>query len=399
MTKRFTFPLIASLVLLFVGVTSCEDEDNVHLLGNWRRSSFDFPGVPRGGAVVFTIDNVAYIGTGANTEKTEEKERFNDFYSVSVSEDKKSLSWSPKWDRTAEGVTSLPEAALKRNGGVGFSINGKGYVGLGFSGHHFLRDFWEFDPNGTPDPDDYPSMVDSLKGKFTNTGSWKRIADYPGDSCRYAVSFVIDNVAYVGTGEDYDNNILKDFYKFDGKTWTPIASIGIARSQATAFVITDPKDGQKYGYVFGGNNSGATEFFERYNPRTNSWETLRKTADKDRGNYDDDYVGLSSYGAVSFVLGDKAYVTTGGIGGIGNYTWEYDPAGDYWIQKTSFEGKERMFAVSFVMSMLNERTGEMQDIPFVTTGSTVAPNVTVSGGKFFVDSWYFNPYQGYDWRD
>jgi N-acetylneuraminic acid mutarotase len=385
--------LYYSLWALFVAgslsLVSCEDEDNVSLLGNWVEEGIDFPGTRRGGAVCFQIGNTAYVGTGANTNKTEEKERYRDFYKCEVKDG--AMSWTPRWDRTMEGITSMPDAAAPRNGAVAFSINGKGYVGLGYDGTNYLKDFWEFDPNGTPKASDYPSIADSTLANIKQTGSWKKIADYPGDSCRYAVAFVIDNIAYVGTGEDYDDNILSDFYKFDGKKWTPISSIGKPRAQAMAFV----HDGK--GYVVGGVNNGAVDWFEMYDPKTDTWDnkTLHRVSDRTDYEFDDDYK-LASYGGTAFVLPElgKAYITTGGAGYAGNATWEYDLAHDYWVQKTSFEGSPRKFAVSFTLDLGNGRT-----TPFVTTGTSSDITITGSGGNFYSDIWSFDPFEWYEDKD
>lgn len=387
--------------------TSCEDEDNEVKLGNWVDSRKEFPGVARGSAVCFTIDNVAYVGTGANTDKTEERQRHRDFYSchVTVSESdwlqqrqqyadygkvQVPMAWSAKWERTANGVSSMPDEAPARNGAVAFAINGKGYVGLGYDGTNYLKDFWEFTPGEDPDPSQYPSLPDTLKSKFpgSKTGRWRRVADYPGDSCRYAVAFVIDNIAYVGTGQDYDDNILSDFYKFDGKTWSVINSIGVGRSQATAFSYNG------YGYVFGGVSSDVVDAFSRYDPKKDLWEDLHSTSNRTDFEFDDEYVDgcLTTYGCTSFVVQNygitKAYVATGNKYNTGGrYCWEYDFDGDYWIQKTNFEGMQRKLAVSFVLNF-----GDLQ-IPFVTTGCANEISVAASGGLCYKDTWLLNPYE------
>ena len=383
-TKQFS--LIAVIIALTIGTASCEDEDNEELLGNWVETGIDFPGTARGGAVCFKIGNKAYVGTGANTTRTEDKERYRDFYCF----DGDTYAWSARWERTMQGVTSMPEAAAARNGGVGFTLNGKGYVGLGYDGTNYLRDFWEFDPEGTPDASDYPSIADTLLEEITATGCWTQVASYPGDSCRYSVAFVIGEYAYVGSGEDYDDNKLSDFYRFDGTSWEAIPSLGRPRAQASAFVCE--VDGQEYGYVVGGNNSGAVDWFQRYNPETNAWEDLRRTSDRSKEEYDDDYT-LAAYGCTAFVLGDRAYITTGGSSGIGTATWEYHPDLDYWVQKTSFEGSQRKFAVSFVLDI------DGTDVPFVTTGGSSDLTITGNGGTFYTDMWYFNPYEEYEYRD
>lgn len=399
-------------------VTSCEEEDNENLQGNWYNTYSYFPGTPRGGAVCFQLrigdELVAFVGTGANTNKTEEQERFRDFYAVrmsqthrpewtarfeklySVTDDSKASTTAKyhKEDATwQQAVRSMPNGlqddgktpledpddpekvldAPARNGAVGFAIGGKGYVGLGYDGVNFLNDFWCYDPA---------------------ENSWTKAPAYPGDGVRYACCFVINDIAYVGGGEDYDNNILGDFYKFDGKNWEQVKTIGVPRAQASTFAV-----GGK-GYVFGGVNGSVIDAFQRYDPAKDTWETLRMTAPKSRQSYDDQYGSLSCYGATAFVLnpesfdngGDncRCYIATGGRGGIGQLTWEYNPYYDYWIQKTSFEGNARKFAVSFVLEDDDDGLGKRQ-VPFVTTGGSSDMTITGSAGQFYSDTWLFEP--------
>lgn len=427
MTKRASkFSFLAIMLASVLGFTSCEDEDNINQLGNWIQLRCDFPGVPRSGAVTFTIDNVAYVGTGANTAKTEEKERYRDFYAcTAVGED---LVWvgGSKWEQNGRGISSMPEIDVEtgepvetRNGAVAFALNGKGYVGLGYSGYHYLRDFWEFDPKGTPDPAQYPSiysrMNDTDKANFgknadgTPTGKWTRIADFPGDSCRYATAFVLTGAdgtkaAYVGAGEDYDNNYINTFYKFDGKTWTSADPLGNKRAQAYSFVYE--LDGIEYGYVVSGVGSdGASEYVERFNPITGKWQEMHSVINKTRYSFDDDYT-LRGYGGVAFTLLDKAYIATGGANGTGAATWEYDPAGDFWIQKKSFERNVRANAVAFVLeheatsySALQFAVNGKQMVPYLTTGGDKQVSISGSGGKFFASTYLFNPYQAYEELD
>ena len=58
--------------------------------------------------------------------------------------------------------------------------------------------------------------------------------------------------------------------------------------------------------------------------------------------------GIARSEAVSFTIGDKAYV---GLGALsipeGVEFWEYDPIADVWTQKADFDGIERRHAVAF----------------------------------------------------
>lgn len=363
-TSSYLFAALLAASMVFTG---CEDEDNEELMGNWIQKTYNFPGNPRGGAVCFVIDNVAYVGTGANTALSTARERYRDFYTCKPDENGLGLVWSAREGETTASqstIAPMPMEAPSRNGAVAFSINGKGYVGTGYDGENYLKDFWEYDPKAN---------------------SWTKIADFPGVARRNAVAFVIDNVAYVGTGEDYEDVKLGDFYKFDGTSWTPSPGIGYPRAEACAFV----HDG--LGYVIGGNNSGAVDWFQCFDPKTNSWKELRRMANRTKQQFDDDYQGLACYGAVAFTLGDKGYITTGGANYAGQLTWEYDFAGDYWVQKTSFEGRSRKLGVAFVLEMKDG-----QQVPYVTTGTTSDVTVTGSGGSFYSDIWLFNPYECYE---
>jgi N-acetylneuraminic acid mutarotase len=51
--------------------------------------------------------------------------------------------------------------------------------------------------------------------------------------------------------------------------------------------------------------------------------------------------------AVGFSIGNKGYIGTGGIGGLANDFWEYDPSSNTWTQKANFPGTPRYGAVGF----------------------------------------------------
>ena len=61
-----------------------------------------------------------------------------------------------------------------------------------------------------------------------------------------------------------------------------------------------------------------------------------------------DFDGVARSEAVSFVVGDTAYLTTGydGTNRL-NDTWKYDATNNFWIQRASFPGSARNSAVAF----------------------------------------------------
>lgn len=154
-----------------------------------------------------------------------------------------------------------------------------------------------------------------------------RIADFPGASRTEAVAFVIDDIAFVGTGRDENGDYLNDFYSYDPTTneWDTIASLpGDARESAVAFAL----DGE--GYVgTGRGDSGDLADFWKYNTEGSEWiEVAGFSGDKRRE-------------AVAFVANDKAYVSGGFY--FDSFTLqlsdvqEYDPATQEWTEKVFAE--------------------------------------------------------------
>ena len=111
---------------------------------------------------------------------------------------------------------------------------------------------------------------------------------------------------------------------------------GNARAEAVSFVVND-----KF-YVGTGMVSGGVENdLWMYNPATDSWSQKA------------DLPGYSRYGAVGIAIGDYGYVglgyTTEGGGGVLNDWWRYDPSGNSWSQKANYGGSARYQASSFTI--------------------------------------------------
>ncbi len=140
-----------------------------------------------------------------------------------------------------------------------------------------------------------------------NDNVWKKIADFPGAPRRNAQSFVIDGKAYVGTGLEYLTprsklKFYKDFYQYDpiANKWTEIAEFpGLKRSRSSSFVLNSE------GYICGGssydNESQKNLYFKdvyRYNPKSNSWANSLD-------------LPVELFNSSSFVIGSNAYVIGG----------------------------------------------------------------------------------------
>lgn len=314
------FMLVVVLVL-FIG---CK-KSTIDYLGNWIKKS-DFEGIPRGNAVSFVLGDKVYLGTGYNS--SQDAEYLKDFW---------------MYDTTRDFWTKLPDfPGEPRIGGVAFTINGKGYLGIGYNGKVKLKDFWEFDPA---------------------TNVWTRKADFGGTARYGAVGFALGNKGYLGTG--YDDNDNRDFWEYNPTTnqWTQIASMGGAkRKDAVAFVINEKA------YVCTGSNNGANQTdLWQFDTNTGTW--IQKN-DIDKNS---DWTIVRS-NATAFTLGSKSYVCLGYNSGVRSDVWEYDPSGDTWTKKSDFEGTARQDANSFVY---NNRA-------FVIAGH--------SSSYYFDDIWEFKPF-------
>ena len=318
--------IVSTPVFLLPGCTKSTDSDD-ELVGNWSISK-DFENDARSEAVLFTIGDKAYLGTGVSATK-----RYNDLWEFDFDKG--------YWTRMKE----MPGAA--RNSAVAFSVGTKGYVGTGTDGYDEFNDMYSFDP-------------------ASNT--WDPLTVFPGSARYNAVAFTIGDKGYICSG--YDGSDLQDLWSFTPGTgqWEQLKSMNRRRSASTAFVIDNKA------YIVSGNNNGAAlNDLLVYDPATKDWTEKRKLTDVSDETYDDDYSSIVRYNAVSFVMNNKAYLATGQSGSFNSTVWEYDPASDVWAQKTAFEGKSREGAVA--MTLKNKG--------FVLTGR--------NGSEYYYNMFEFHP--------
>lgn len=295
-------------------------------------------------------------------------------------------------DDVGNWVTSTVFDGAARSSAAVFTYGNYAFVGTGYNGDNYLKDFWRYNIDG---------------------GYWEQIADFPGSARSSAVAFTINGVGYVGTGYDGTDE-LSDFYKYDTSTgsWSPIATFsGEARRAAVGFGsdtagyigsgfdgLNDRKDFWRYTpetdtwqeiYGYGGNkrregttfainnevyfgtgisNGSYPDDFWKFNTTTETWTRLTDLDD------DDDYSIVRS-GATGFTMGAYGYICGGDNG---NTVWEYDPVNDVWDRKTAFEAASRTDAVAFS----NGTRG------FVALGK--------SGSYYFDDMMEFKPFEDQD---
>lgn len=205
---------------------------------------------------------------------------------------------------------------LERGSASAFSLLNKGYLCLGQGNFQpYSNDLWEYDPG---------------------TQAWSQKADFIGESRRQAVSFTIDNYAYVGTGQGA-SGLKNDFYRYNPvlNIWAPIADFGgTARRQAVSFAIGDK------GYVGTGDDGIARNDFWQYYPAANAWSQKAN------------FPGSPRSGAVGWGYGYSGVIALGedNTSAYRKDVWQYYYFGDVWVQRTDFSGSPRKNAVAFVIN-------------------------------------------------
>lgn len=191
---------------------------------------------------------------------------------------------------------------------------------------------------------------------------WDRIADFPGNGRTASVGFSINGKGYVATGYDGSKK-LKDVWEYDPEknSWTQKDDfIGGARYKAVGFSINN------YGYIGTGYGDDLVDKidFYRFDPNAasgNQWLKVQSIG------------GSKRRGATAFTYNGKAYVCTGINNGVFlTDMWEYDPTNDNWTKKVDLDDDDdwsilRQNASSFVLDgkayvFLGEKSGILADV-------------------------------------
>lgn len=221
--------------------------------------------------------------------------------------------------------TKLNDVGMgKRERATGFAIGSIGYLCGGLDTAEVIhKDLWAYNPQ---------------------TDAWSQKADLPGSARRDAVSFVIDNYAFVGSGMDSvsgpTGNTLKDFWRYNPQTntWSAVADFPGAGGQGIYFATGFSVAGK--GYLCGGKtgpNLYSSQLWE-YKPSNNQWIQ--------RANFP----GGIRYQMISFVVGAKAYVGMGTDQNIYKKdVYCYDPGANTWQAIAPFPAYERAAASTFTL--------------------------------------------------
>ncbi|MEM7549906.1 MAG: galactose oxidase [Bacteroidota bacterium] len=295
--------------LAILSISCSSDDDGIVEDGNWVQRA-DFAGENRSGAVAFVIGDQAFVGLGFDGD-----DYLNDFFIYSPAQN----NWSSQAVTFPEVDTSTVFPGIARTGAVAFAIGEIGYVGTGFDGDDELRDFYAYD---------------------SRNNTWSQIEDFPGTPRTNAVAFVLDGLGYVGTG--FDGSEVQDFFIYDPATNSWNAIVGLPRrvEQAVSMVINNEA------YVVTGIDDGLNETTIFSQRGDNAWGQLNDIDDEDLAGD----LEIPRNSAVSFVIGDFGFITTGIRTSNLVSTWAYEPGIDAWEERTSFEGAPRSDAISFTVN-------------------------------------------------
>jgi len=216
--------------------------------------------------------------------------------------------------------------------GAHFSIDEKGYIGLGGVEQfdNLLKDFWEYDPEND---------------------SWTRLKDFPESARSKFATFVIGKRAYIVggiVGNQYaEENNLSEVWEFDSNTntWTQKKDFpGGPRWSPFGFSI-----GQS-GYIGGGvfgNYDRRTDFW-KYDSSNDSWERLR---DISLDLWHEDLFAISN-DETGFIISN-----TCGTSCNEKSFWKYNPVLDEWIGLASMPFLAKESAGFYINNKLYSGTG------------------------------------------
>ncbi len=154
----------------------------------------------RAGAFAFVVNDKVYVGGGIGFDASNNETYLNDCWEFDPATgqwhqmDPLPLMMDPT---SLEGV--VYDKGRREALAFAFKNHGFGYVGGGVNGLQMLKDFWRFTP---PDAQD-------------STGSWELFSFFHGPGRVDAVSIIIDEIGYFGTGYNFTEGLLNDFWAFN----------------------------------------------------------------------------------------------------------------------------------------------------------------------------------------
>jgi N-acetylneuraminic acid mutarotase len=217
---------------------------------NWEQIT-DFPGANRDDAVVFTIDNKAFCGTG----QTPWFVPAADFYSFDMI--------THQWTQIADMPT--PQG---RQYARGFDNDTLGFVFGGENGSTYFNDLYAYDP-----------VVDS----------WTTKSTLPSDGRSGSACFTIGNKAYIVGGRTEEPVFTDEVWEYDMTTdiWTQKTNFPYGNKWRLTGTSNDTS-----GYIiFGFDDAlGYSGDLYEYNPSSDTWSILTSFQDEARNYASIEYI-------------------------------------------------------------------------------------------------------------
>lgn len=307
--RKFFFNLITA-VFLSVLFSAC---DGYAVDSPYPDISFQkkatLPSNGRSSAVGFAIDGKGYIALGRTATRSGAL--------------KDCWQYDPVLDSWTKKASFPGKARVKA---MAATVNGKAYVGLGFDisysvydNRALLKDFWCYDPQ---------------------TDTWVQKADLPSNFTDACVSFVHNNIIYIGSGFD-GHGFNKEFWKYipEQNEWVRLNNFpGPVR--AGSVICTN---GEQVFFGTGYNTYNQADWWE-YFPATDSWKQLRRMPDNGREN------------AVALNINNRYFVATGRVfagnltgGGVYSDILEYDATRNVWYKRGNIPSGNRENAIAFTI--------------------------------------------------
>ena len=258
------------------------------------------PGLPRTQAVSFAIGSKAYIGTGVYQ---------NDMHLEDMWEyDTETGAWTQK--------ANYPEGKVR--GLTAFSVNGKGYAGMGYRRNgtnegESTNTFYEYDP-------------------INNT--WTRIQDYPGplNANDYHDAFSLNNKGYIASAKEDESGVYLYEYDPNANRWNKESTYNFASFDVNASLVSAKAVGSNiYCYVrrTQGVFSNEVNIFLQYDTEFDIW--IEKSCP----------IPINYTKMESFVMGNNFYLFSGNLyAGVHNNTvYKYYPETNTWTENEVSEPK------------------------------------------------------------
>ena len=167
-------------------------------------------------------------------------------------------------------------------------------------------------------------------------GTWIQLQNFPGDASSKGITFSLLGKGYYGLGGHTPSDYVRDIWAYDPETdsWEQKNDFPFELTVEVSLSINDK------GYVL--TQSGNLYV---YDPLLDTWNFLSTSPLGNR------------FALTAFALGGKGYFGTG-VNTLpdenNNYPilkdfWKYDPAKNEWFQINNFPGEARTNAISFVV--------------------------------------------------